>query len=127
MVIVDTSVWIPALKSKDAPEKAEIRRLVLAREAAIVGIVLVEILRGAKDRGDFDELLDQLQAAVILDDDEESWLLASQILFDLRRSGQSIPMPDAVIAAHAILGDHSLYTSDQHFQRIPSVKLHEVS
>lgn len=126
MVIIDTSVWVPALGPQQSPEKAEVARLVLSQEAATVGIILAEVLRGARSEDDFTELADQLQAAVLLDDDVESWLLAARLLFDLRRQGQTIPLPDAVIAAHALRGGHEVYTTDAHFERVPGLQLHQV-
>jgi predicted nucleic acid-binding protein len=99
-------------------------RLLMAEEAATVGVVLAEVLRGARNQQDFEELADQLQAAVLIDDDHDSWLQASRILFELKLQGQVIPLADAIIAAHALLGGHEVYTTDEHFQRVPGVRLH---
>ncbi len=124
MVIIDSSVWIPALRNKDSQEKADVSRLVQEGEAAIVGMVMAEILRGARNQADFDELHDQLLAASFVEDNAESWVLASQVLLDLKLKGQLIPFADAVIAAQALLGDHVVFTHDEHFERVPGLKLY---
>jgi predicted nucleic acid-binding protein len=127
VVIIDTSVWIPALEKKSSAERTEVGRLVEQGQAAIVGIVLTEVLRGARNRSAFEELRYQLLAAAYLDEEEGTWTLAAEVLLDLKLKGQTIPLPDAVIAAHALQGGHSVYTHDEHFERIADLRLHEVA
>ena len=45
----------------------------------------------------------------------------------LRRTGQIIPHTDAFIAATALVHDLTLVRRDQHFARIPDLKLHHVN
>jgi predicted nucleic acid-binding protein len=125
-VIVDTSVWIPALKDKNSLERAEVDRLLGQDQIAMVGIVLAEILRGVTRESEFIRRQEELTAPEFLGLDETSSLLAARILYDLARLGQSIPLADALIAAQAMSGGHSVYTHDNHFSRVPTLKLHEV-
>ena len=127
MIIIDTSIWIPALRNRTSPEKAEVERLIFEDAAAVVGIVLVEVLRGARDRSHFDELYDQMRGAFLIEDDEGSWLRAAELLLDLKLRGEVIPLPDAIIAAQALLGSHAVYTADPHFGRIAGLRLHATS
>lgn len=63
-VLIDTSVWSLALRRK-APQHAavdELRRLVAAGRAAMVGIVRQEILSGIRDAAAFERLREQLRA-----------------------------------------------------------------
>jgi predicted nucleic acid-binding protein len=85
---------------------------------------MAEVLRGARDLADFDRLYEELMGAQFLDDTEETWLRASRILLDLKLRGAILPFPDAEIAAVALAGDHSVYSSDEHFARIPGLRLH---
>jgi predicted nucleic acid-binding protein len=126
VVIVDTSVWVNALRLAGSPEQREVARLVAADEAAIVGMILVELLRGARSQQDFDALRDRLLGADLLDTAETTWLRASQVLLDLRLQGDTIPLADAVVAAHALEGNHAIYTTDRHFERVPGLSLHVV-
>ena len=127
MVIIDTSVWIPALRNRASTERTDVAKLVETGEAAIVGMVMTELLRGARNQAAFEELNDQLQAASYVGDEKESWALAAQLLVDLKLRGETIPLPDAVIAAQALLGEHAVFTHDEHFQRIPGLKLYSGS
>jgi predicted nucleic acid-binding protein len=123
LVIIDTSIWVPALRAKDAPEKRQVAALVRTGEAAIVGVVLVEVMRGARNLTDYEELNEQLRAAYFIDDSEESWLRSARLMLELKLRGETIPLPDAIIAAQALEGDHSLLAKDVHFERVPGLKL----
>ena len=124
MIIIDTSIWIPALRNRISAEKAEVERLILEEAAAVVGIVLAEVLRGARDRPHLYELYDQMRGAFLIEDDEDSWLRAAELLLELKLRGEVIPLPDAIIAAQALLGDHTVYTADPHFARVAGLRLH---
>ncbi len=125
MVIIDTSVWIPALTTRDSRERFDVEKLIEANEAALLGIVLLEVLRGARSLDHFERLRSDLAGATILLEDEATWLLASRLMLDLKLRGQTIPMADALIAAQSIQGSHSLYTHDRHFERVPGLRLYE--
>jgi predicted nucleic acid-binding protein len=125
MVIIDTSIWIEAYKRRTSQAAQEIARLVEADEAAIVGITLTEVLRGARSKQEFEEMTLELLAADYIEDDVDDWILASEILLDLQHQGQVIPLPDALIAAQAIGGKHTIYSTDGHFQRVSGVQLYE--
>lgn len=124
MVIIDTSVWVPAYKVRTSPEKVEVARLVSRDEAAIVGIIFTEVMRGARNEAEFEEMREELLAATYIEDDFEDWLTASRLLFELKLQGQIIPLPDALIAAQALRTGHAVYTHDEHFKRVAGLKLH---
>jgi len=126
VVIIDTSIWIPALGARDSPEMREVEALVEADEAALVGIILAEVLRGSRSTDHLERLRRDMAGAEFIGDDEESWLLASRIMLDLKLRGQTIPLPDAMIAAQALQGSHAVYSHDEHFRRIPGLRLHAV-
>ena len=124
MVIIDTSIWVQALRAKDSHEKAEVDELIERREAAVVGVIYVEVLRGARSQVDLDELSDQLLGPAFIESSRESWLLAGQLLLDLKLKGLTIPFQDAAIAAQALNGEHAVYTHDEHFRRVPGLRLY---
>jgi predicted nucleic acid-binding protein len=124
LVIIDSSVWIPALQIMGSEESSAVARLITNGEAAIVGVVLTEMLRGARTQARLDELHDQLLAAAFIEDTEADWYRAGQISLELRQRGLTIPLQDAIIAAQALAGDHDLFSKDEHFQRIPGLRLY---
>ena len=124
MVIIDTSIWVPALRDKNSREQATVSRLVRSGGAATVGVVLLEVLRGARTSADFEELNYQLHAAEFIDVSEASWIKAAGLMLELKLRGETIPLPDAIIAGQALEGDHQVWTSDEHFKRVPGLRLY---
>jgi predicted nucleic acid-binding protein len=84
-------------------------------------------LRGARDDGEFERLRQHLEAVRFIDAHKSTWTLAGRLLSDLDRRGEAIPLQDAVIAAQALEGNHAVFTRDEHFRRVPGLKLHSVS
>ena len=127
-VIIDTSVWAQYFRIPASPEGAEVRRLLEAGEAGeavMVRIVYAELLRGARDDGQFTTLEEELDAVPFVDATRTTWSLAERILADLRRQGAVIPLADAAIVAVALENGFRVFTNDQHFQRISGLRLYE--
>jgi predicted nucleic acid-binding protein len=103
----------------------EVHRLMSAREAAGIGMIYVEVLRGARSEEDYTRLRARLGLLRHIEGSESIWQRAGRILFDLRLQGTPIPFPDAIIAAHALEGGHSVFTRDTHFDRVPGLRLHQ--
>jgi predicted nucleic acid-binding protein len=125
VVIIDTSIWIDILRAGNAVSEIELSRLLRERQAASVGIIYAELLRGTRSEAERSALIDHLDTFTsFLDSRKSTLMLAGRLLADLDRQGTPLAFADAVIAAHALEGDHSLFTRDEHFQRVPGLKLH---
>ena len=125
MVIVDTDIVVTAYSRKRSPERTELSRLIETGEAATTGIILAEVLRGARSDMEYEEMTEELLAMHYVDAGLEAWLLASRILYDLKRAGLIIPLADAIIAAEALLSGSTVYGHDEHFRRVPDLRFHE--
>ena len=125
MVIADTSIWIQFLRMRGSPEHQEIDRLLEQGRVAMVGPVLGELLQGARTSDEFERLRARLIALSFILETEETWLRLGELSFQLRQRGTPLPVVDVLIAALAIENDCAVYPLDQHFQRIPSVALHQ--
>ena len=64
------------------------------------------------------EQLAALEQATILD---QTWDRAARLGHQLARKGQSVPLPDLLIAATALLHDLPLWSVDSDFKRIVAV------
>lgn len=126
-VIVDTSVWVRSFRVRDSAEKREMERLIQNHDVIMVGVVYAELLRGARDERELRTLEETLGDLPFLDTNKETWRRTGSLLLDLRRRGLIIPLADAVIATQALEGDHQLYTLDDHFRRVPGLRLYEAS
>ena len=117
MILIDTSVLIDYLRSKDA---ALLRRL-QEQDAAICGATRAEILCGVRDELHRDRLLDALDAFHQIPIPDSVWDEIGGTLARLRRSGITVPFADVVIATVAISSGLELWTRDKQFHLIQTV------
>lgn len=125
LVIIDTSVWIQYFRDPDSAEGDEVERLINAGEVAMVGAVYAELVQGARSEKEVLDLEYDLDAFPFLETKKDIWRRAGRLLFDLRRQGLTVPVTDVLIAAVALEGGHHVYTLDEHFRRVPGLRLHE--
>ena len=124
MIIIDTSVWVAALRQLDSPEAREVQRLLRNRAVVMVGIIMGELLQGAKGEQHFGSIEDTLDGLAYEEVSKVTWREAGFLAFRLRQQGRGIPFADALIATLAIEHGCQVYTLDEHFQRIPGLQLH---
>ena len=123
-VIVDTSEWAQYYRVAASQEAMAVRSLIEAGDAVMVGVVYAELLRGARDEAQARILEDELDALPFIETNKRTWAISGQILADLSRRGLVVPLPDAVISALAIENDLMVFSRDEHFRRIPDLKLY---
>ncbi|MEK6814604.1 MAG: PIN domain-containing protein [Nitrospirota bacterium] len=118
MFLVDSSAWVEYLRPKGSPKiKQRVRDLLVKEEAASCGIVAVEILRGARNRRDFDLLRETIFALPQIPIDEDVIQRASLWGFELDRRGETVSTTDLLIAAAAYRRATLLHL-DSDFERI---------
>lgn len=116
MYLIDTSAWIFALRKKPIEAiQNRVDELLEAGSVAIIGLIRLELLGGTKTETEFRRLGRRLSALIYLQTTAAMWDRASQLLFDLRRRGVTIPPTDALIAACSIDADAVLVHADAHF------------
>ena len=124
-IIVDTSQWVQYFRLPDSDEATEVRRLIEADEVYMVGIVYAELVRGARNDRQLQTTRRILDALPYLEVTLQTWQGTGGLLALLQRQGQRIPIADALIAALALQHEISVYTRDEHFQRVPELDLHQ--
>jgi predicted nucleic acid-binding protein len=117
MILVDSSVMIDALRRPDP----KIQGLFNTLQPAICGIVLAEVLAGARDAADYAKLVAALAPFPQVPIHESIWATVGRYLWSLRSKGVSVPFPDVVIATVAIENNIELWTRDTQFQLIQTV------
>jgi predicted nucleic acid-binding protein len=86
MYLIDSSVWIEYFRAKGSVvAKRRVREILKNEEALCCGIVVVEILRGARDEKDFSTLKDSLLFLPQLAINQDVISLASQWGYALDR------------------------------------------
>ena len=123
-VLVDTSILIQTQRVPDSVEARELASLLASGEAAMVGPVIMEHLRGARSSEEFEDIRDSLFAVPRLEMDFETWAIAARISARLIQAGNSLPDTDVFIAAAAIRHNVPLYTNDAGFRRIAELRFY---
>lgn len=125
MVVVDTSVWINYLRNPQSDSGRVMDSLLFRGEVLMVGMVLSEVLQGARTSSGLATLRDRLTALEFLEVTLETWIKVGEIALELRRLGSPVPLTDLTIAAVAMQHNQPVYALDQHFQRVPELELYE--
>lgn len=102
MYLVDSSAWIEFLRPGGAQAvKARVREILGREEACCCGVVVLEVLRGAKTDKDWAALHEALTALPQIQLDEAVVSRAARWGFRLDRRGATFSTTDLLIAAAA--------------------------
>jgi len=119
LYLVDTSAWLWTLRSDPVPAiRQRLDDLLASGEAAITGMVQLEVLSGMKTVAEWDDLAAELGSLRQLHTRPGTWLQAARLGFNLRRRGITVTNADILVAAVAIENDATLVHADAHFERI---------
>jgi hypothetical protein len=122
-VLVDTSIWIDFFRHPDAESGAEIVRLLKLGHVSTCGVIVAEILQGAANEDELEDLQENLKGLSFLDMDESTYIEAGRLSYNLRKKGRTMPLTDSLIANLAIRHKQILWTKDSHFRGIPGLEL----
>ena len=123
-ILVDTSAWIEYFNKPDSKIGKTIEHILRNGKAVLAGIVLTEILQGAKIKTEFDAILESMLALPLLEASLMTYIEAGRLSFALRKKGITVPTTDLIIASLALDNNCSILTLDAHFQKIPGVIIH---
>ena len=121
-ILVDSCYYITVARQGVDP----LRTLAIAameRDLAVCGVVRCEVSRGIKDpkiRQKFSNFWDVMQ---YVPTDNRLWAEAENLLWEMDRKGQTIPLTDALIACCAQRIDAAVLTYDRHFSLIPDLEV----
>ncbi|MCY1706511.1 type II toxin-antitoxin system VapC family toxin [Pannonibacter sp. SL95] len=119
MIVVDSSVWIDHFAGRSQEPAVQILRTIRAPRQILVGdIILLEVLRGARNERHAAALASVLESfSVTAMLSPNLTYIAARYYRDLRAKGITIrKFPDLVIAAFCLANDHRLLTRDRDFQ-----------
>ena len=125
MIVADTSVWVEFFRARGSREQLELDRLLVQDQVATVGPVIAELLQGARNSQEFERIRDHLVPLPYERETIDTWITVGSLSFQLRRAGVTLGMMDLLIAALALEANHEVYTLDEHFQRVPGLRLHQ--
>lgn len=116
-VLVDTSAWIEFFRKKE-PYYKIISDLMEHDKVCCIGIVIAELLQGAKSGKELNTLKEFIHVFDFLPETAALWRRAGELSFNLKKKGRSVGLSDCYIASIAEAADISLLTLDKHFSFI---------
>jgi predicted nucleic acid-binding protein len=120
MFLIDSSAWIEYLRLDGSRRvKERVRETLQKEEAVCCGVVIVEILRGAKNEKNFQRLWDSLIALPQIPIDNIVIERASKWGFTLDRKGKVVSTTDLLIAS-AVYKKACILHLDSDFEIIAS-------
>ncbi len=122
MILVDSSVWIDAIKERDTKQARLFKDLIRSPEAEIYTCptIIQEVLQGVRDDDKYQSLKSQFLAMIILTADQvQSAIGAAELYRSLRKKGVTIRKPnDCIIAWYAMQNKVKLLHSGADFELI---------
>lgn len=121
MILVDTSAWVEYLRGTGSPVDVRVGTAIAADEAlATTGIVVLEVLAGARDERharDLSRLLDRCRFLALEEPSDHE--AAAALYRACRRQGATIRrLPDCLIAAVAMRTGSDVLHDDADFDEI---------
>lgn len=123
-VLLDTSVWIDALRGKTSSIVSITQELLNNDRVLTCGPVIFEIKRGLHSP-ERNKVLPLFGALIRLSFDETLWDAAGDLDVKLRRKGITIPPMDVITAQICLHHNVPLFTIDEHFRSVPGLKMFE--
>jgi len=127
MTLLDASIIIDCLRAKDLQLLAKMKSI----GGAVCGVTRAEILsgaRGPRDRMRLVMILDGFQQLFIPD---AMWDEIGDVQAQLRASGVTVPLADAVLTTIALAINEEVWARDIHFPKVqqvlPALKLYRES
>ena len=121
LVLVDTCIWVPFFNRPQSPEKRVISDLLDEDRVALVGPILAEILQGFRRDEQADWVASELRGVRYIDIVWDDWRAAARLGRRLVARGHTLPLTDLAIAAVAMNHNAAVYSSDPHFDLMPSL------
>ncbi len=125
-ILVDTSIWINFFSQSSSRYGNALEELIVADQIVYTGVVLAELLQGAKIEKEFKKIHDNFTVFPYLETTRQTWLSTGELSFSLRRKGITLPISDIVIACLARENNCHIFSLDQHFEKIPKLKMHQI-
>jgi len=117
-VLIDTSVWIDYFKGKDGPFAEKVNKALTSSVVCVPKVVIAELIQGAKSEKEIAVIGEFFDAFNIIDQTEDTWKIAGELSFSMKRKCLTISLVDCYIAVIADKNRCRIFTLDEHFKKI---------
>lgn len=121
-VLIDTSVWIEFFKKRSITGDAVVE-LLNKGLVWVSGIVLFELVQGAKSEAEKTRIISQLTNLHYVEMSVGLWQRAGELAIMLKKNGLNLPVSDILLAVVAVEHNLSVFTLDKHFESMPGIRL----
>jgi len=121
LILVDSTVWVHFLRGIDPLLGERLTPLIVADRLVTSPVIILEILRGARDLKHYTQLDEDFSALRCLAMTDALWQRANRLAFTLRTKGVNAPLTDTLIAATALEHGLPLLHDDRHFEAIAGI------
>ena len=122
-VLADTSIWVEYFNRPKSEYAKRLAEFLEIEVVYITGIILAELLQGAKTHAEFNLLKKNLKVLPLLKETDKTWEKVGKLSFDLQRKGIVIPLSDCLIAVLAQENNCQVFTLDNHFTYVPQLEI----
>ena len=122
LILIDTCIWVPHFNRPQSAIKRSVDALIDENRAALIGPVLAEVLTGFRRDAEADWVASALRGLPYLDVTRADWRTAARLNRMLAAQGNRLPLTDLALAAVALRHGCALWTTDPHFDLLPSLK-----
>ena len=116
-VLVDTSAWIHYFRGNE-PFCSKVGQLLDADRICTTGIIIAELLQGAKSKKERHSLRSFPSVFPVIGDGASLWIDAGDLSARLREQGLTIGLADCFIAVVALKNQIPVLTEDRHFAEL---------
>ncbi len=122
-VIIDTSVWIDYFRGGDLSLSQMVDEIINGGKVCVPGIVLAELIQGAKSKREISIIEDMIETFTFLDTGpgNGAWVEAGKLSYDMKKAGVAGHLADCLIAVLARKNGCRVLTRDRHFQALQSM------
>jgi predicted nucleic acid-binding protein len=121
-ILVDSNYYIRRLRN-DGDPLLELEQLADRFDFMTCGMVVMEVCRGLQLELQRRRYRAAFAVMNCIPTTNRTWDLATDLALALDRRGTPIPPQDALIAAHALQAGASVLTFDEHFARVPGLRV----
>ncbi|MCX8026263.1 MAG: PIN domain-containing protein [Thermodesulfovibrionales bacterium] len=115
--LIDTSVWIEFFR-KQEPYYSEVLRLLNEDKVCIAGIIVAELIQGAKGEKELAVIKSFISVFEYLQDTPKIWQKSGELSFMLRQKGITVGLSDCHLAVLALENNVNIFSLDKHFEVI---------